>query len=189
MRLEINLAMRTQIRRLKNCKQKTYDLFDFFELWQNEVNAKFWPHELNATLPKKSNQRKEFLSKKHFLLIIRTYLRIYFEDLFLKYRDQYFFLGGKMQLAIIKARIKSDNDVVAKKALFTMSDTTGLVWYLRPSQRHYYMVNIYKHKGLSIIREIQKKALENNVLEKIPNLRSLKKLLKKNKQHYRCIQK
>ena len=79
-----------------------------------------------------SNSNHFSLSHRQYLLIIKTYLRIYCYELFFLPYPVYFFFGGKLTKnripgKVVKSKLKSQNN-----KLISLNDSVGFSWYDRP---------------------------------------------------------
>lgn len=179
--------MRQITLKLKNSKKETFNASHFYKLYIKEKRGLFYPYDIDLNLKKKSRIKKEILTRKTFRKIIATYLMIYFKDLFFQSRDSYFFLGGKLTLAVVPKRIR-----VLTKHMNSNSfnDNLNLVWYRRPSKRFKYIIDLKKIMGSgSKIKKYENEARENNMLDLFPNFKELMRKIKQSNQLIICIQK
>lgn len=75
--------------------------------------------------------------------IIITFFEIYFYELFFMKKDQYFFLGGRMKLCLIRPKLKSNKG----KTKFISKPNVGLFWFNMPNMRMMKAVKIKKLIG------------------------------------------
>ena len=94
---------------------------DFYQ----QHRKKYFPRDLDTSL-KKRGKSKEKISFKIYYKIIKTFMFIYFNELyFAKKSDMYFFFGGRLTLSLHLPRINRMNGKITRHKPI-------LFWYERP---------------------------------------------------------
>ena len=178
--------MRQMTLKQKNSKTVITNTKEFYQQYLKEKKGFFYSRELDLNYNKKS-RKKEQITYRLFALIVLEYFKVYFHDLLFNSKDLYFFLGGRMTLCVLPKRIRVK---VKNLNLNNLRDNLAFFWYLKPSKRHNYIVQVKKaHGSLTHAKKLETKAIEMNMLELFPNFKQLKKDFTKKKLMYRCIQK
>lgn len=128
------------------------------------------------------NFRKFAVDLKLYKKVVKTYLKIYFTELYMNKVAKYFFLGGQAKLVLGTAVVfnKATNSVINKNI--------NIFWYNRPSKKMWFMVTIKKMKGSSsALSKIENFFHTKYNKDLLPIFTKEQKKGKNNKTLYRCI--
>lgn len=155
----------------KNCKLDVLNIDHFHKLYKKE-------------------KRKRSFPLKDFKLIISTFLKIYFYELYMDRVPKYFFLGGKMKIVIYEKWAKKQRVGKSEEKVFVKSDNAfGLFWYDRLTPKLFFMVKIIKRTGSrTFIPKIEKTFKANHDKDLLPIFTKEQKKGITNKTLFRCIQ-
>lgn len=159
----------------------------FFKLFLKE-KKRYAPSLFSINKPvKKIRPRK--ITLKEYVLIVSTYLKIYFNELYLNRKTMYFFLGGFMKVVTSYNWTKMQRRGYHKeKTLHIVDKPLILFWYMRPSTKMFYMVKLKKLTGKrNAIPKIEKVFLNNFNKDLLPIFTEEQKKGRINKTLYRCI--
>lgn len=180
---DITLPNKTQE---KNCDLQVINIDFFYKKFLKE-KRRYAPSLfcVNKTTRKKRPQSVSFnLYKK----IVLEYLKIYFFSFYMNQSASYFPLGGFLKKIIYPKWAKvMKRGAYGKKELCGGNHAIGLFWYLRPSQKMFYMVKLTKLTGssnrLPKIEAIYKQNFDKDLL---PIFTEEAKRAKKHKNLYLC---
>lgn len=138
----------------------------------------------------KKHKRKKSISFSQYKLIISTYLRVFFKDLYLKNFISYFFLSGKIKIVTNSPWTNVQRRGNNKTAeLHKTGKSLGLFWYLRPNQKIHNTIKLKKMTGKrNAIPMIEKIFNENYDKDLLPIFTIEQKKGKTNKTLFKCIQ-
>ncbi len=127
---------------------------------------------------------------QQFKKIIYTFLKIYFQELYMHNVPKYFFLGGKMKLVAYHSWVKLQKRGYSKEPEIHRSDKAiGLFWYLKPSEKMHFMVKLKKLTGkTNAIPQIERIFNQNNDKDLLPIFTNEQKKGRIDKTLYKCIQ-
>lgn len=156
----------------------------FYDIYKKEKGIKY-PSLFD--LDTSSKPRK--VTFVEFKFIIKTYLTIYFKELFFDLKPKAFFFGGYLKIVRYQnwSRILKDGNT-KKEKIHSGNDSLGLMWYLRPTKRFNHKFKIKKLTGSSnILPKIEKMCKRQNDIDNIPIFKTENKRLTKSKQLYRYV--
>ena len=141
-------------------------------------NKRYWTKDIDTTY-KKRGASKNPLDIKLYKKIVKTYLLIYFNELYFgKYPEMYFFLGGKMKLA------RSDSKWSNTLKVLTQTKVS-LLWFKRPHASIWKAVKIRKLNGsTNIFCNLDVKFLELYDVSLVPNIKTAMTKIYKEKNTY-----
>jgi hypothetical protein len=167
----------------KNCSTRVLGINHFYKLYLKENvhrdNSLFFINE------KIKSKKKRVATFKEYKKVVRCYLEIYFYELYFLKIPSYFFLLG-----LLKVTVSSPWSAKNKKGGYFGSDgALGLFWYLRPSERSYFMVKINKLTGKhNMLPKIEADFKKQHDKELLPTFTEERKKGLKTKTLFRCIQ-
>lgn len=162
----------------------TEELFEEYQKKKRTYNGSFFDSKYGYN-PK---DKKVKIGIALFKKILLTYLQLYFWQLYMNGSSRYFFLGGLMKLTAYEkiTKVKRNNKNNTKKVTQT-NRSISLYWYLRPSVRMFYMVDIIKLTGstnrIPMIERVHAKSFDKDLL---PIFIDELRRDKKNKTQYLC---
>ena len=154
--------------------RKTYRTKDYYSKFQYGGKNYF------KNMGKNEASRK--VDSKLFIKIIRTYLKIYFYELYLLNKPMYFLFGGLLRLCRIGNKVVT---VKGKKQHWKHS--LGLFWYNRPSQRFLFSMSLKKLNGSNphnALPKLEKIWKEENEITELPIFLHLKNKHFDNKTYF-----
>jgi len=166
----------------KNTKPKpeVLNIKFFFEIF-NKENHKY-ARELFHTDHKVKRGGRQKVDKKLYKRIVLEFFKMYFFEFFSINKSLYFPFGGYIKKVVYPTwvRFQKGRKAGGDKAL-------GIYWYLRPSQKMYFMVELKKLTGttnrIPVLEAHYKNSFNKDLL---PIFKTELKQSKKNKTLYLC---
>jgi hypothetical protein len=164
-------------------KYKVLNIKHFYNLYLKEKVRH--DSSLFSVGTKTKSKRKRFASYDEYCKIIRCYLEVYFYELYFRKIPSYFFLLG-----IIRITISSPWRAKGKNGKFYGSEGAfGLFWYLRPSEKSYFMVKLKKLTGKhNMIPKIENSFAKQDNKDLLPTFTEERRKALETKTLFRCIQ-
>jgi hypothetical protein len=172
-------------------KQKKTDQIEVIgvkELYKKfELEKRRYSPSLFCIGTKVKKKRKEAVPLKLFKKIILEYLKLYFFDFYMSHTSSYFPLGGFLKKVTYPKWVRYMRKGTSEKQISGGDNAIGLFWYLRPSMKMYYMVQIKKLTGSSNrLPQIEKTYNNNFNKDLLPIFKPELKKAKENKTLYLC---
>lgn len=157
----------------------------FFERFEKEKRK--YPPSFFCTDKKVKAKRRVPVGKRLFRKIVIEYLKLYFYDLYMGTKSMYFPLGGFMKKVRYKSWVNYQSRGTKPKELIRSDGAIGLFWYMRPTARLYFMVQIKKLTGsTNRIPKIEKIFLDNFNRDNLPTFIDELRKAEKSKNLYLC---
>lgn len=135
------------------------------------------------------NKKTRKVNFVEFKLIVKTFLTIYFKELYFLKKPKPFFFGGYLKLVIYNKWIHKQKVPYKNEYKHSQNNNAvGLFWYLRPSRYFYKRLKLIKLTGkYNALPKIEKTIKQNEDIDNIPIFINEKRRLKKEKQLYRYV--
>ena len=169
----------------KNCDLKVINIDFFYKEFLKE-KRKYAPSLfcVNTTTRKKRPQKVSF---KLYKKIVLEYLKIYFFSFYMTQGASYFPLGGFLKKVTYPKWVRKMKRGNSTEQICGGNKSIGLFWYLRPSQKMYYMVKLKKLTGkYNQLPKIERVYNLNYDKDLLPIFTEEAKRTKKHKNLYLC---
>lgn len=131
----------------------------------------------------RKENRKDKITLSQFKIVIKTFLKVYFTEVYVTKKTYYFFLGGKMKLVL------ANTNLINKNTKKLINKSLQLFWYNRPSPKMWFMVKFTKLSGSnSALSKIERLFNQIHNKDLLTIFTKEQKRGKKQKTLFRCIQ-
>jgi len=173
------------IKKKEKSKIEVLSVKYFFDMFQLEKRR--YPPSLFCLGEKTRKKKPQPVPLSLYKKIILEYFKVYFYDFYMNESPIYFFLGGFLKKVIYKKWARKMAKGKAEKKFSRSDGAIGLYWYMRASQKMFYMVKIKKLTGSSNrLPEIENLYKDNFNKDLLPIFSSEFKRGKLNKTLYIC---